>query len=221
MSRIFDRQKALELRKKGKSYSQIKKLLRLSKSTLSLWLRDYPLTKEQIDLLRGKNPKRIEKYRETMRLKREKRLQEIYEQEKIKLLKLTKKELLIAGLFLYWGEGSKVTSSVSINNTDPKVVKFAFYWLTNSLGIPREKIRVYLHLYKDMDVNKEMEFWSKDLKLPLDQFSKPYIKSSNRENLTHKGFGHGTCGLAVHNSSLKEHIIMGINAMADYYASKI
>ena len=57
--------------------------------------------------------------------------------------------------------------------------------------------------------------------MPLDLFSKPYIKSSNRESLTHKGFGHGTCGLIVHNNDLKEQIMMGISAIADYYASKV
>ena len=72
-----------------------------------------------------------------------------------------------------------------------------------------------------MDVEKEITFWSKTLKIPLSQFGKPYIKSSNRENLTHKGFGHGTCGLAIHKTELKEEIMMSIKAISDCYSSKI
>ena len=191
MSRKLDRQKALELRLKGKSYSQIKEALNVSKSTLSLWLKGYPLTKDQINSLRGKNPKRIEKFRETMRLKHESRLKTVYDKKMKTLLPLTNKELLVAGLFLYWGEGSKTTGNVSINNTDPDVLKFTLFWFCNVL------------------------------KIPLSQFSKPYIKSSSRENLTHKGFGHGTCGIAVYKIRIKEQIMMSIKAISDHYSSKI
>lgn len=221
MARTLDRQKALELRLEGKSYSQIKQLLNISKSTLSLWLREYPLTKERIDALRSRNPKRIERFRETMRLKHQSRLDKVYGEKEQELVPLSRKELLIAGLFLYWGEGSKTTGSVTISNTDPAILKFSLFWLNNVLKIPKKNIRVYLHLYKDMDIEKEIDFWGKTLKILLSQFAKPYIKSSNRENLTHKGFGHGTCGLAVHNVNLKEQIMMSIKVISDNYSSKI
>jgi hypothetical protein len=221
MARKLDRQEALKLRQQGKSYSQIKEALNLSKSTLSLWLKKYPLSKEQIDNLRGKNPKRIEKFRETMRLKHNLRLQNIYNKKSNTLLPLSNKELLVAGLFLYWGEGSKTTGNVSINNTDPDVLKFTLFWFCNVLKIPKDKIKVYLHLYKDMSSQQEIKFWSDNLKIPISQFAKPYIKSSNRENLTHKGFGHGTCGLTIHKINIKEDIMMSIKAISDYYSSKI
>jgi hypothetical protein len=72
-----------------------------------------------------------------------------------------------------------------------------------------------------MDVKKEMEYWSKELDMPLAQFAKPYIKKSLRINITHKGFGHGTCGLRVSNILQKEKIMMAIKAIADSYSSKI
>lgn len=162
-----------------------------------------------------------EKFRETMRLKREKRLRETYELQKM-VLPLSDRELEIAGYFLYWGEGAKrLNGQLRINNTDPKVVKFCLYWLTQVLRVPKERIRVELHLYKDMNVSKEMDYWSKQLDIPLTQFAKPYIKDSNRNGLNHKGFGHGTCGLRVGDTFLKEWVLMGIAAVADYYSSKI
>ena len=68
-----------------------------------------------------------------MRLKREKRLKKCYKKEKKRWLSFSKRELYIAGLFLYWGEGLKLLkSSISLNNTDPKVIKFYLYWLIKS-----------------------------------------------------------------------------------------
>jgi len=223
MARIIDRQKAVSLRKIGMTYSGIRKELGIPKSTLSGWLRKYPLTKDQM-LLLEKTKKRnrdlsIEKVIVTKQKKRERRLFSIYNQEKQRLLDLNDKELQIAGLFLYWGEGNKrLNGPISLNNTDPQVVKFTLCWMTKSLGIPRGKIKVYLHLYKDMDTRREIMYWKNMLKLSLYQFAKPYIKESKRENVEHKGFGHGTCGLVVSDIRLKERVMMGIKAIADFYS---
>ena len=72
MARLVEREKALALRKQEMSYSQIKEILSVSKSTLSGWLKDFPLSKKRINALRGKNEKRIERYRETRRKTKEK-----------------------------------------------------------------------------------------------------------------------------------------------------
>lgn len=221
MARILDRQRALDLRKKEMSYSQIKKILGVSKSTLSDWLRDYPLSKKRISELRGRNEKRIERFRETWRKKRQVRLDQFYDQAKKEYLPLTKREMFIAGLFLYWGEGSKSTyDKVCLSNSDPQVIKFTLYWLTKALEVARADIRVYLQLYKDMDQKKITNFWSKELNISKSQFGKPYIKESTRIHIDHKGFGYGTCNLIVNSTLLKERILMEIKALADHYSSK-
>lgn len=222
MAKLKEQQQAIELRKKGMSYTQIKKELSLSKSTLSLWLRNYPLSKKQIYQLQGGNEGRIEKFRQTMQKKRERRLKKYYEEEKQKWLPLSLRELFLSGLFLYWGEGGKtLRSQVSINNTDPDVLRFSLYWMRVALEIPKDKIQVYLHLYSDMNIEQEIYFWSKELKMPKKYFAKPYIKKSTRSGLTQKGFGHGTCGLRVNNTVMKERILMLIKAIADFYIKKI
>ena len=226
MTRIIDRRKAIGLRKKGMTYSDIRKKLKIPKSTLSDWLRKYPLTSNQMLLLeKRKKINRdlsIEKVIITKQRKREERLFSTYNQEKRRLLDLTNKELQIAGLFLYWGEGNKrLNGPISLNNTDPQVLNFTLFWLLFGLDVPKEKIRVYLHLYKDMDKKVEMKFWSKELGLPLSQFAKPYIKDSKRIDIDHKGFGHGTCGLVVSNVRLKEKVMMGIKVIADNYSYKM
>ena len=125
MAKYKDREIALALRVQGLSYSQIKETLKVSKSTLSLWLRDHPLSRERVNELRAHSEKRIERFRETMRRKREKRLAEVYEVQKSLLLPVTAKELLVAGLFLYIGEGSKTNrAETAFANTNPLVIRF-------------------------------------------------------------------------------------------------
>ncbi|OGG34974.1 hypothetical protein A2363_02010 [Candidatus Gottesmanbacteria bacterium RIFOXYB1_FULL_47_11] len=222
MSNVLLHRKALILRKQKKSYSQIKAILGVSKSTLSEWLRAYPLTREEINNLRANSEIRIEKYRETMRKKRQDKLDLYRLEEKKKLLPLSKRELLIAGLFLYWGEGGKASRhTISINNTDPKLVQFSLYWMTRALHISKNNIRVYLHLYKDMNIQKEMRYWSKMLNIPLSQFSKPYIKDSKRSDIDQKGFGHGTCGVCAYNTVIKDNILIGIDVIAQHYVRKL
>lgn len=219
MARLKDREKALALRKQGMSYSQIKKILKVSKSTLSFWLRNYPLSKQRIRELRDWNEQRIERFRETMRKKREKRLEAIYKTQKKLILPLNKRELFFAGLFLYWGEGAKSRlDSLCISNSDPSVIKFFIYWLNKTLSIPKKKMRVYLHLYNDMDIDREFRYWSKVLKIPLTQFSRPYVKKTSSDRINHKGsFGHGTCNLRINSVPLAEKVFMSLKAISDRY----
>lgn len=217
--RIKDKQKAIELRLKGCSYSQIKKELNVSKSTLSSWLKKYPLSPEAIRKLRDLNAQRIEKYRETRRQQKEKILKQIYKEEKSKIFPFSKRDLFIAGLFLYLGEGGKTKEyELVLSNTNPAIIKFFIFWLKKCFKIKKNKIKIKLHLYKDMNIEKEIIFWRKALKITKSQFIKPYIKNSNKSDLTYKnGFGHGTCNAAIANAIVSRKVLMGLKIIEDYF----
>lgn len=222
MTKINERRKVVELRKKGQTYSEIRKIVKVSKSTLSLWLKTCPLSGKQLERVKKIKYRAIEKFRETMKIKRKNRLEKYLKEVKKKFLPFTKKELLIAGLFLYWGEGNKASShTISINNTDPSVLKFTKYWYLHALDIKEKNMKIYLHLYKDMNISKEINYWSRQLNITKSQFIRPYIKESKKSDIDQKGFGHGTCALVVHNTVIKEKILMGIQGVADYYSKKI
>ncbi len=210
--------RAIELRKLGWSYPEIKNELGVSKGSLSLWLRNYPLTRDQLSKYKNdRESRRVENYRNTCEQKRRSKLDGYYDQERARLLPLSKRELCLAGLMLYWGEGLKANwSTVSISNTNPRMIVFAKRWLTDSLGVRVDKLIVRLHIYSDMDSSAEHGYWSKLLEIPLTQFRKPYIKQSMRIGISEKGgFGHGTCDLTVHNAVLKKRIMMGIKVISD------
>jgi hypothetical protein len=212
--------KAIELRKMGWSYSAIRAELDIAKSTASAWLNEYPLSHKQLDKLQFHSEVRIEHFRETFRKKRDERNRRVYEEEKKMLSSLTTKEIYIAGLMLYWGEGQKASNSrVSFSNTNPDMIRFAVRWFTGSCSISRDKLKVRLHLYSDMDIEVEHEYWSGMLNIPQSQFRTPYIKQSLRSSINEKGtFGHGTCDLFVEDAILKTKIMMGIKVVADYFS---
>jgi len=173
----------------------------------------------RIKELRDWNPRRIERYRATRLKNKTERLNKLYSKEKKTLLPLTKRDLFIGGLFLYWGEGTKANEArLAISNTNPAIIKFFIKWVTGPLKIPLKKLKVYLHLYSDMSVKKEIYFWSKTLSIPKNQFAKPYIKINSSKTINHKGgFGHGTCNVIIGDARLKEKILTNLKIIEDKF----
>lgn len=216
MARKIDKQIAIAMRKKGMSYSQIKEKINVSKSTLSGWLQDFPLSEKRIRELRDNSPIRIERYRNTMRVKKEIRLKEVYKKVSKDVGSFSKRDLFLAGLFLYWGEGTKSSnSSTVLTNTNPAMLKFFIKWL-ELFNIKKKNLKVKLHLYSDMNIKQSLDFWSKELKIPISQFRKPYIKNTTLKSITYKnGFGKGTCCVMFENRDLWEYIMMGMKYISE------
>ncbi|NQV12858.1 MAG: hypothetical protein HQ530_00975 [Parcubacteria group bacterium] len=105
----IEKKKARKLRQLGWSLGQIKHELDVSKSSVSIWVRDIKLTSEQKQELSKKGLKKeiIEKRRET-RLRRERaKRQIIIDKAKHEIENLSIKDLKYIGIALYWAEGSK------------------------------------------------------------------------------------------------------------------
>lgn len=216
MARARDREQALRLRRQGKSYSQIKAALGVSKSTLHYWLRDHPLPDRQIRALRDWNPRRIENFRNTMRKKRLAREMCAYERVRKDIGRLSRRDLFLTGFFLYWGEGVKTaTAEIGLANTDPAMMRSFIRWL-EILGVPRQKLRLRLHLYSDMNIKKYHRFWSVAVGIPQAQFQKPYIKASKRDAITYRGrFGHGTCNVRCYGRDITDYVLMGLKHISN------
>jgi transcriptional regulator with XRE-family HTH domain len=216
MARKIDKQKVIIMRQKGMSYSQIKEKLKVSKSTLSGWLSDMPLSEKRIRELQADNPIRIERYRNTMRAKKNARLEEVYKKVSSDIGDLSKRDLFLAGLFLYWGEGTKAQNSlVALTNTNPSMLKLFIKWL-KLFGVKNKDLKVKLHLYSDMNIKESINFWSKELGIPVSQFHKSYVKRTNSKSITYKnGFGKGTCSVILGSRDLWEYITMAIKYISE------
>lgn len=211
------KERALEMRRQGMSYSQIRAAVKVSKGTLSLWLKDMSLSKERIHELCARNQRRIENCRNTKAKKKQDRLDEVYKKVSKDIGSLSSREIFLCGLFLYWGEGSKTSyTAVEITNTDPSMLRFTLIWF-RYLGIDIGKIKVKLKIYKDTDKEKVTMFWSDLLQIDRGQF-RYYIKKSNQADISYKtGFGHGTCSIYYGNRDLYEKIMQSLQYFKNYF----
>ncbi len=92
------------------------------------------------------------------------------------------KILKIAGVMLYWGEGSKKGSSVALANSDPKMVIIFLKFLREICGVDEKRLRIGLHHYRDHNVKRLLAFWSRTTKIPLSQFDRPFLHAKGNVN---------------------------------------
>lgn len=195
---------AIRLRKTGKSYREIRKRLKVSKSTLSLWLRDVQLTEKQkkylYHTLKQQNAYRLAKKKQE---EKKKKIKEITELSIKESQKLYKKSFFVAGLMLYWAEGDKSKESeiVKFSNSDPKMIKLMMRWFEQVCKVPKNKFHIGLHIHS-LHCRKNIEkYWSTITKIPLKQFQKTQIKPTTlgqRKNPLYNG----TCSIRIGNKDL-------------------
>ncbi|MFA5791511.1 MAG: hypothetical protein WC884_00545 [Candidatus Paceibacterota bacterium] len=104
-------------------------------------------------------------------------------QEKNKL-SVTEKNLKLAGLILYWGEGYKTTKSSGIDfaNSDPNMIVIFLKFLRKIYKVDEKRFRILLYCYSDQNITFLIKFWSTLTGILKEQFSKPYIRKDFRKD---------------------------------------
>ena len=192
---------AIVLRKKGKSYKEIRKLVPVSKSTLGLWFRSVKLSKIQLQTLTKKKLEGARRGGLARKLTRLKITQEIVKTSKVEVGHLSGREFWLVGLALYWAEGSKArvknpSQGITFSNSDPKMLKFFLKWVLQVLKIPEQKIifELYIHHTYYSKINKIRRYWADIFSLPLSKFDRIYYKK-NRIKRLRDGLENGYNGL--------------------------
>ncbi|MEK7498134.1 MAG: hypothetical protein AAB656_04420 [Patescibacteria group bacterium] len=171
---------AISLRQQGYSYELIKEKTGVSKSTLSNWLKllPYKANQEVIERISRGQKKSSETLR-TLRLERIRRAKKI---AVLELGQISKRDLLLLGIGLYIGEGSKYDRGfIQFTNSDPKVIKLMMAWFTQILNLNLSNFYMRLHLYPDNKEKEAISFWSNLTMVPVRQFGKTYVdKRTNK-----------------------------------------
>lgn len=131
---------------------------------------------------------------------------EAREEARKDLQKLKYNPLFIAGVMLYWGEGTKTPSSngLKFSNTDPEMVRLYVSFLRKVCRIPIEKIKLHVLIYPDLDDLSCRRFWSAASELPLSQFTKSVrVQGRHRTNR----LSWGVCLVTVSSTYLKEKML--------------
>ena len=146
---------AIDLRKKGLSYSDIKKEILVPKSTLSRWLRVVKLTEPQTQKLEDRRLKNAKANFQNRILKISRRIEEIKNSSAKDLKEISKRELWLMGIMLYWRERflhqneSDLKKGVRFTSYDPHIVKFFLRWLKDIGRIEKDEIGFDIFIGQD------------------------------------------------------------------------
>ncbi len=194
----FKKNSAIDLRKKGFSYSEIQNRLKVPKSTLSLWLGKVELTDEQQKKLKDKRTKIAKANSEKRILKTSELIEKIKDSSSDDVKNISKRELWLMGIILYWkerlvsGNDTDLKNGVRFTSSDPDLIKLFLKWLEEVGGIKEDEIKFDLFLKKDDNlstefVRKSVAHWSEVTDFPKDKFLEHvYFQKDNQSNRNKK-----------------------------------
>jgi len=184
-----EKSEAVKLRKLGRSYNEILALVPVSKSTLSVWLRDLGIAKRQIQRLTLKRRAAQIKAQKACRDKRIIKERAIIEKAKKDLINLSKRDLWLIGTTLYWAEGTKqkdtnVSQRVTFNNSDPGMIVLFHEWLKVICHVPEKDLVYSVYMHRTADKERIRKFWEKLVNCKIERiYFKNHNPKTNRKNI--------------------------------------
>lgn len=183
MAKSLLRIEARKLRSKGESIKVIAKLLSVSPSSVSSWCSDVSLTPLQVKELqrRATDPNYGNRLKNSIK-QRQIRLNNISTLNKAgikELGKLSKRELFVVGVALYWAEGFKKDSQAGLASSDPFMIKLFINWLQMCFNYSQNDLsfRVTVNISHQYRIHEIQDFWSETLSVPPDNFQKPFFQN--------------------------------------------
>jgi hypothetical protein len=222
MAKFQERIKARQLRKRGRSVKSIAEELGVSKGSASTWCRDIELTEKQKNRLMKNAIVAGHKGRmigaEMNRKKKEARIAFHKKSGEKDIGKITRRDLLMVGVALYWGEGVKShKSALAFVNSDPDTILFMYKWFKEIFDVKMDDFRprVFINEIHKPRIKKVLNFWSDLLELPIEQFGNPVLLKMKQKKVyeNHDKY-YGVLSLGVRKGSDLKYRILGlINAM--------
>ncbi len=198
------KERAIELRKQGHSYSYIGKKIGLSKATLSYHLSEIPFepneqTKRRVADAKLKSAQ--SKHRKKMRSMKEAR-----KEAKKEVGKLSKRDLFMLGLGLYLGDGNKGCENIGVANSNPKIIKVAAKWFRKICNLKDENFAPRAFIYPDINKEEAINYWADVIEISPKQFNKTYVdRRKDKKKKKKRKLDYGTCHLrtkACNNENL-------------------
>ena len=160
--------RARELRAQSWTLNEIAAELGVSKSSVSVWVRDVDFVPRPRNRGHPAGPKH------PMRLKKEAEIARCRQEAEEWIGELTEREVTMFVLGLYAGEGNKTNGAIGMANTNPTYLKVFLTWLRATFDVDESRLRGALYLHEGLDIDAATAFWSELLDIPSSQFTKPY-----------------------------------------------
>lgn len=199
--KIKEQERARALRAQNRTLADIAQTLGVSKSSVSLWVRDVPFTpsRRRYGSQRRRQPLRERKVREIEELNRE---------GVVRIGALSDGAFFIAGVALYAGEGAKADALVKFANSDPEMVRFFCAWFRRFFEVDEARLRCSVYLHQGLDLEATESFWSDLTGIPRGQFGKPY-RAVPDPSIRRNKHEHG-CFYVIYSCSRTHRQIMGL-----------
>lgn len=195
---------AVALRKQGLSYSEIKERVPVSKSTLSKWFKEVKLSPVQRTRLKQKRTEAAKRGVEKKSAKFLQAIEEIQKNSGQEIGKISRRELWLLGILLYWKNGNKndLKKGVHFSSSHPQMIRFFLKWLFDIGGLKKEEIMFDIFTVKN---NGLVDYWSGITGFPKDSFSRIYIHKKRYKRSKRKIINkteHGILRIRVRASSM-------------------
>lgn len=200
IKKLKEKEKALTLRRQGKTYTDILELVPVAKSTLGLWLKEAKLSvPEKQKFTEAKRLASLRGGQAKKKLRMEKQ-DKISSAANLDILDISSRELFLIGVIMYWAEGAKEKeyypgSQLQFSNMDPKMIRVFLAWLSGTCKIPKNMItfNIFLHETHKNRVYEVRKYWSKITGFHVKNFSTVYWKKAklktSRRNTEGKYYG--------------------------------
>jgi hypothetical protein len=204
--KLAERRQARQLRRSGLPLAEIATRLGVSKSSVSLWVRDVefdPLPRPPRGRRRDPN---------ALQRRRQAEIDRLLEEGRARIGRLSEREFLVAGVALYAGEGTKRDGALRFANSDPRMIFFYCCWLRRFFEIDESRLRIRLYLHEGLDLAATVAYWSALTAIPASQFGKPY-RAVPDPSIRRAKHVHG-CVTVSYSCSATHRCVMGlVNAL--------
>ncbi|MBI2068843.1 MAG: hypothetical protein HYT67_01935 [Candidatus Yanofskybacteria bacterium] len=178
---------AIELRKKGFSYSDIQNSINIPRSTIAYWLKDIELSDEQAKKLKAKRSAvaKSNSEKRTARILRE--TEDIKRSSAKKIGDITKRELWLMGIVLYWkfGNESDLRKGINFTSSDPYLIKLFLKWRKDIGRIGDEEILfdIFLGKNKKDSLDRIKNYWASITGFSKGYFTRVYFYKTGKSEL--------------------------------------
>ncbi len=212
------RLEAGSLRRQGESIKDIARKVAVSQSTVSRWCADIILSADKRNALERKRREAGARALAPWIRRNHKLKQNDIKKQNLQgrrdLGRMTKRDLFILGLGLYWGEGYKRGSQEwGFTNSDSRIIRVILVWLNEYYAVPTERIiaRLTINLRYENQNERLTNMWVRETGIPRIQFGKPtFIRGYNGSKLDDHTY-RGTLRIKVRRgTSLRRRVLASI-----------
>lgn len=205
---------AINLRKEGLSYAEIKKQIPVSKSTLSGWFKDLKLSPDQLSKLKQNRIGTIKRVAEKKIAQTQGLIQAIQIRSAEDIGKITKRELWLMGVILYWRERvlnrneGDLHKGVRFTSSDPFLINIFLKWLHDIGGLAKDEIGfdIFVSLAKNIkntgeesknkaETQKVVDYWAINTGFNNSYFSHIYYQKKRQRRSKRKISNRSEMGL--------------------------